>query len=91
MLAKYDGVMPDDFFAAVSHLWLTNKDGKVEIHEKTDGLIHADVWGQAAFENPQRGYFSEKYGIVTAHTKVKPVIINQLARKFKTAIYIRAF
>jgi len=99
--------LPDDFYRKISHLWLMHEDGRIEAVEKVqydeDGNyieseenaerfnIHADYWGELAWETNDRGYYSEKYGLVTAHSGVgnNPILIYKLARKFRNAMYYK--
>jgi hypothetical protein len=79
----------------ISHLWIL-LENKVEIvespgHEK----IHAEVWGEEAWEIPERGYFCKETGIVTCHSHlgISKEIIKKIERKFDKAdlvsIYFR--
>lgn len=104
-LMKWEKSRPDSFYRQVSHLWLQHEDGSVEVCERrrmdSDGdwvddtenwdrpAIHAEYWGEIAWETPCRGYFSQELGIVTAHVSLagKTDLINKLARKFRDAVY----
>lgn len=104
-LLKYPKARPDSFYRVVSHLWLRHEDGSVEtvrrreMDQSGDWVdtpenwelpgIHADEWGELAWDTVERGYFSEELGIVTAHVTLedKGDLINKLAKKFRDAMY----
>ena len=98
-LIKWDKEHPTDFYQTVTHLWLQHEDGKVEVCRKWQSgddceddtyAIHADRWGDAAWDNSNRGYYSEEYALVTAHDsrfQANTDLLNKLARKFKNAVY----
>jgi hypothetical protein len=104
-LMKWEKARPDNFYRVVSHLWLQHDDGRIEVCQRRrmdesgewadeEGNwelpgIHADHWGELAWETPCRGYFSAELGIVAAHVGLerRQGLLDQLARKFKDAIY----
>jgi hypothetical protein len=104
-LMKWEKARPEGYYYKVSHLWLQNEDGQIEVCERRqmdeDGqyidteenwgrpLIHADHWGEIAWNTDCRGYFSEELGIVAAHISLerRKEIVNKLAKKFRNAVY----
>ena len=104
-LMKWDKQRPDKFYRQVSHLWLMHEDGRVEIVQRREmdksgdwvdtpenwelPGIHADQWGELAWDTAARGYYSESLGMVAAHVTLenKVQLVNKLAKKFKDAIY----
>lgn len=98
-LAVWDKETPEKFYSTVTYLWLlnpkTNKVEKVPKRHSRDSpedsvYIHADYWGDDAWDNQERGYYSDEHGLVTCHGPIKQTTIKQLARIFRDACYIRA-
>ena len=106
-LERWTKDAPSDFFSTVTHLWLLTEDGKIDVVAKVryseDGerivpddcdeaaSIHADYWGEYAWETEYRGYYSKEYGLLTCHGEVDLVLERKLARKFREAVYLRAW
>jgi len=104
-LLKWEKARPESYYRKVSHLWMMTEDGKIEVCERRrmdeygDWIddadnwdrpaIHADHWGEVAWDTTCRGYFSEELGMVTAHIGLdkKTEIVNKLAKKFRDALY----
>ena len=104
-LLKWEKARPDNYYRQVSHLWLMHEDGRVEVCERRrmdeygdwvdepenfeKPAIHADYWGEMAWDTAERGYYSEDLGIVTAHVGLanKTALVNKLAKKFRDCVY----
>jgi hypothetical protein len=75
----------------MTHLWIL-MDNKILI-EASPGHkdIHADIWGNEAWDIRTRGYFFEEEGIVSCHGSVQKGFVNKLEKAFdkKDLIAIR--
>ncbi len=98
-LAEFTRMLPKDYHKTISHLWLVTDEGKLEVVPKQTATeeseynpdayyVHAEKWGEDAWDNPTRGYFSPEHAIVHSHGYVNNDIVKQLARAFRDAVYI---
>lgn len=52
----------------ISHVWILINN-KIEIEESPGhSLCHCDFWGDDVWNNPNRGYFSEKNSVASCHS-----------------------
>lgn len=87
MLVQWDKRLPSDFYDTVTHLWIAFPDGRVEAEIKEKHAIHADVWGNEAWEIQTRGYYCEQLGLIVSHLPVGDTIKRKLAKLFDSAMY----
>jgi hypothetical protein len=85
-LLKYEGELPNDFFSTKTHMWIM-LDGKIHMSKKKQ--IHAEIWGEKAWEIPDRGYYNDYYGLVTCHVKMTEEMVNKVAKKFPRAMHYK--
>lgn len=75
----------------MSHIWLYDAENIIpemngvidvvesENHEK----IHAQVWGEMAWEVPTRGYYDQKNGVLCVNGgQIHVKLLNRIIRKF---------
>lgn len=84
-----------DSYEPVSHVWILIDD-KVEIEESPNhNKHHSDIWGNEVWDNPIRGYFSEKKCLVSCHSyqgvdrKIIKKIEKALDKKGLVGIYFK--
>jgi hypothetical protein len=70
-----------------SHLWCEMEDGSIEIAEDDGGGIHADYFGQWAWDTGKRGYIYDDMGVVTCHVSMTPGLERKLAREMPDVMY----
>lgn len=64
----------------ISHVWIY-VDGNIEIAEsKSHEKIHADIWGEEAWDNDIRGYFCDKKSIVTCHSRIEKSLLKKIEK-----------
>lgn len=88
-LIKWEDATPADFYSTKSHMWILLK-GKVRMSQKKKEMIHACIWGNKAWDIPERGYYNDSYGLIHCHGRVTRELIYKLAKKFPRAIYIKS-
>lgn len=82
--------VPGDFYSTMSDIWILAENGKVYKRKqpKRRKKIHAQIWGETmeVWDNPERGYYNEKYGLIYCHGAVSQELERKLAKKFPSAI-----
>jgi len=68
----------------MSHIWIEIA-GKIKIAESYNHEhYHSDIWGDDAYQNPVRGYYSEDLGLITCHSNkgISKAMLNKIEKKF---------
>lgn len=87
-LLKWEKDLPQDFYCTKTHTWILI-DGKVRMSAKKSHMNHSTIWGEFAWDVKERGYYNDKYGLISVHHNVDSSVVDKLAKKFPRAMYIR--
>jgi len=84
MFAVYEGKLE---YGNRTHLWCEMEDGSIEVAKDDGCSVHADYFGQWAWDTQNRGYVFEEESVVTIHGCMDRTIERKLAAELTDIVY----